>query len=133
MHAGELLSGYLDAELTVEERTQVENHLESCPECRSELEGIAAIRTRLRALPPLEVPAGLYDLPAPVVPLRRRSTWRRAVGVAAAATLVVGIGAGVLNNDDVPLQLEQAVDQHVARASVDPGLNVVQVQAVFER
>lgn len=132
MHAGELLSGYLDDELTSEDRRLVELHLDGCAECRTELEGVAEIRRRLRDLVPLEVPPGVYDFPATVVPMRNR-VWRRAMAVAAAAVLVVGVGVGLATDEDVPLQLQQAVDQHVARASADPGFNVVQVQAVIDR
>jgi hypothetical protein len=33
-HVGELLSGYIDGELTQQERQRVQIHLESCAECR---------------------------------------------------------------------------------------------------
>ncbi|MGH7362007.1 MAG: zf-HC2 domain-containing protein, partial [Candidatus Methylomirabilales bacterium] len=35
-HLGELLTGYLDAALTAEERTRVENHLAACGVCRAD-------------------------------------------------------------------------------------------------
>jgi hypothetical protein len=62
-------------------------------------------------------------------PARRRLL----VAAAAVSTLVVGIGFSVSAERAVPLPLDAVVDQHVARASVDPGLNVLQVQAVVNR
>ena len=55
------------------------------------------------------------------------------MGAAAAAALIVGVGFGVNADRAVPLQLDEVVEQHVARASVDPGFNVLQVQAVVDR
>jgi len=44
---GKLLAGYLDNELTTEEKMAVENHLTICPNCREELEGLALVQRDL--------------------------------------------------------------------------------------
>lgn len=132
MHIGDQLSAYLDSQLDPNVLFSVEAHLADCAECRIELDGVSEIRDLVRALPTVEVPAGLLDLPAEVIPLRPRRR-RSLVAAAAAATLVVGIGFGVNGNHTVPLELNEVVEQHVARASVDPGFNVLQVQAVANR
>jgi anti-sigma factor RsiW len=131
-HSGDQLSAYADSQLTPAQRLLIDTHLNECVDCRDELAVIAGARQNLRSLPMIEPPAGALRLPAEVVQLRPA---RRRVLVSAAATvaLVVGIGVGVNGNQTVPLQLDAVVEQHVARASVDPGLNVLQVQAVANR
>jgi len=132
MHLGDLISAYLDSQVDASERTLVEAHLAGCEECRSELAAATVGRKRVRELPLLEPPPGALRPPADVVPLR--SARRRSlVAAAAMATLVVGVGFSVSAERAVPLRLDAVVDQHVARASVDPGLNVLQVQAVVNR
>ena len=46
-HVGELLSGYLDGELTQQERQRVQLHCEQCASCRGELEQIRVVRERV--------------------------------------------------------------------------------------
>jgi len=43
-HVGELMSGYLDGELTQQERQRVEVHNDSCAECKNSLEELRALR-----------------------------------------------------------------------------------------
>ena len=131
MHLGDRLSAYIDDELDASSRSAAEQHLSGCELCRNELEGVTRVRVRMQALPLQEAPPGIFELPAEVVALPAR---RRVLAAAAAvATLVVGIGFGVNGNQAVPLQLDPLVEQHVARASLDPGFNVLQVQAMVGR
>ncbi len=132
MHLGDQLSAYADSEVDPAARVSIEAHLAGCELCRDELAAISEVRDRLRALPMVEPPIGAFQIPAQVVQLH---TGRRRMLVAAAATvtLVVGIGLGVNGNQTVHLPLNEVVEQHVARASVDPGFNVIQVQAVVSR
>jgi hypothetical protein len=60
-HVGELLSGYIDGELTQQVRQRVRLHCENCAACRQELETLAAMRERVGK-------ATLSD--------RDRDTWR---------------------------------------------------------
>ena len=46
-HVGELLSGYIDGELTQQERQRVQLHCEQCTSCRDELEQIRSMRERV--------------------------------------------------------------------------------------
>jgi anti-sigma factor RsiW len=57
----DFLSGYLDDELTVEERVEVEGQLADSAELRAELEEVRAARQAVRALPRREAPAGFWD------------------------------------------------------------------------
>ena len=97
-HLGDLLSALLDGELEYAEAAAARAHLQGCPFCRAELEATAGARAAVRALPMMEMPAGLLDAVdhvAPVVSIgaARRATHMRPLtalaGVAAAAALVV--------------------------------------------
>ncbi|MDP2730857.1 MAG: zf-HC2 domain-containing protein [Dehalococcoidales bacterium] len=46
----DLLAAYLDGEVTPEEKTFVEAHLPSCPQCRAELEALSATQVGLRGV-----------------------------------------------------------------------------------
>ena len=46
-HVGELLSGYIDGELTQQERQRVDIHCDNCEQCRREREEIKALRERV--------------------------------------------------------------------------------------
>lgn len=46
-HIGELLSGYIDGELTQQQRQRVSLHCETCAQCRELLEELGALRTRM--------------------------------------------------------------------------------------
>lgn len=131
-HPTHLLSAFLDSELSDAELGDLTTHLADCVDCRADLDSLAAVRSQIRALPMIEPASGVIDKkPVPIVP-----RWRRTLigaGAAAALVLVVGVGVGNSGRGVVPLQLDQVVGQHVARASVDPGFNVIQVQAVTNR
>jgi anti-sigma factor RsiW len=112
----DFLSGYLDDELTVEERAEVEARLAASPELRAELDEIRVVRDAVRSLPRREAPAGFWDAvvanvetasatdddaPTPdddLAPLRdlgarraRPVPWRWIAGAAAAAAVVVAV------------------------------------------
>jgi len=46
-HVGERLSGFVDGELTQQERQRVLLHCEQCPECRENLAELQALRVRI--------------------------------------------------------------------------------------
>jgi len=46
-HLGELLSGFVDGELTQQERQQVTLHCEVCDECRENLANLRVLRERI--------------------------------------------------------------------------------------
>jgi hypothetical protein len=46
-HVGMLLSGYVDGELTQQERQRVEVHCADCSECASEMAELSALRERV--------------------------------------------------------------------------------------
>jgi Flp pilus assembly protein TadB len=46
-HVGELLSGFVDGELTQQERQRVTLHCDQCGDCRESLAGLRALRGRI--------------------------------------------------------------------------------------
>jgi len=91
-HSGELLSAYLDGELSPAEEVSVVEHLERCAHCRTELADLHTARAMVRALPILDVPAwvvGDAAASADLVPPHRRPV---AWAAAAAAAIVLFIG-----------------------------------------
>jgi hypothetical protein len=46
-HVGELLSGYIDGELTQQERQRVEVHCDGCAECSNNLDELRALRDKV--------------------------------------------------------------------------------------
>jgi anti-sigma factor RsiW len=59
-HVQDLLSAYLDGELSPPERGMVEAHLAACEDCSARLEDFAAVDGALRELP-VEAPDGYFD------------------------------------------------------------------------
>jgi anti-sigma factor RsiW len=70
----QLLSAYVDGELTQAEARAVEEHLLDCGACRRAYEDLRATKALLGALPVAEPPAGWWSsLRAPLVPSRSRA------------------------------------------------------------
>ena len=103
-HAGirELLSSYIDGEVSASEARRVEEHLTGCDECAAELESLRATTMLLSRLPVLETPRS-YALTAADVeeatPQRRLPSLAAFTGglaTAGAAALVVVLIVGVV-------------------------------------
>ena len=110
------LSGYLDDELTADERADVEARLAASSELRVELEDVRTARDAVRSLPHRTAPAGFWDsvianveteardeagtsvADADLAPVRdlgerraRQVPWRWVAGAAAAAVVVIAV------------------------------------------
>jgi hypothetical protein len=76
----ELLSGYLDGELDVQERARVEAHLKTCPACQQELEALkkvdVQIRNRVHEEPTTEFSSTLNRTVMERIRTRRRSVFK---------------------------------------------------------
>ncbi len=102
LEARELLSALLDDAVTAVERQAIEAHLETCAECRRELEELRGTVALLNRLPPVHAPAGFVDQ---VMEKAYRPSWPRRVVDAlfrplrvklpleAAAVVLVGVSA----------------------------------------
>ena len=91
----ELLSAYIDGEVSEAEAAQVDEHLEQCDECRAEFDSLSSTVNLLIALPQLDLPRSfvLTEEPAPVR-AAFSFVWptRVAAGMAAAFLLALLLG-----------------------------------------
>ncbi len=116
-HPIDLLSAFLDDELSSQERSMVASHLESCATCSSDLAGLARVKNWVRALPDQEPPV-------PLVPsLRRPPRWIWAAASAAAAVLAIGLV--VSPTEPAPFDLDTLEGLHTARVVVAPGISSI--------
>lgn len=117
-HVEDLLSAYMDGELSLPERGMVEAHLAACDACSRHLDQLAAVDAALRELP-AEAPAEYFESfparlrarlrqPAPARTVRRLPAWTWA----AAAALVVAVIA--------PLTLRETRFQPAAGSQPGP-------------
>jgi len=95
----EQLIGFLYGELDPSETQAFEHHLVSCADCRGELEELRVTRGQIAAWTPPEPDLDFQIVrgPVPVQPAARRFRIAPAWGLAAAAILVMAIGAAIAN------------------------------------
>jgi anti-sigma factor RsiW len=97
-HPGDLLSAYLDDELSPDVATAVEAHVASCAACRSDLAELDGARAALRSSPRLSAPPGFTrDLVR-----NRRQASRRGVALmlaAACVAVVAGLALAPIHPD----------------------------------
>jgi anti-sigma factor RsiW len=106
-HLGDTLSALLDGELHPPQAEAARAHLSRCPQCTAELSAVGQARSWVRGLPAVDPPFGFYErilldraplvAAAAVAPVAGGNLRRRAgvvaVGVAAAAVTVLGVGS----------------------------------------
>jgi len=127
----ELLSAYLDGEVTTAERATVDDALERSAEARARLAELAETRDAVRGLADPELPAGFLaglepvvtadpSSPVTVAAPRERAGPHRGLawlaGGVAAAALVAALVIPATNRADPSVR--SRIDTHVARASV---------------
>jgi anti-sigma factor RsiW len=130
----DVLSAYLDGELTDAERAEVDAQLASSADWRAELAEVRAARDALRGLPMREAPAGFWDAVHAhvvaddetdaddvVVPItaarsqrRRRRAWIAASAAAVAAVVAIVV---VPHRSQVSPNVTAVVAQHGAQSS----------------
>ena len=87
----ELLSSYIDGEVSDSERRRVERHLAECEECRQELESLRLTVSALRQLPEIQASRSfaVSEIPDPVM---GGEGWVLGVRLAASAAAIVLVG-----------------------------------------
>jgi anti-sigma factor RsiW len=125
-HAGDLISAYLDGELSRAEIEQLQAHLSLCGRCAAEIQDMQLVRSAVRSLPMLELPAGLVpEADAQMVPLRRnKGFW---VGAAAAAVALVIAIAALVTPSSPSIAIDELNSRYGARASLDPAFGPAKV------
>lgn len=108
----DLLSAFLDGELTAIEQKQVQEHLEQCPECRALYEQLQTLHTSFSDLEEIPAPENFAQgvmsrikaeqTPAKpkVIPLFKRPQMRAVMGLAACAVLCIGFAQVALNGSN---------------------------------
>ena len=76
-HVGELLSGFIDGELTQQQAQRVRVHCDSCPDCAEQLEQLEALRREIgkTRLSPLSEDIWREHMKEPTVELTRGIGW----------------------------------------------------------
>lgn len=125
-HPSELISAYLDGELIGDETSELLSHLATCGMCSADLEEMQGVRTAVRSLPVLELPAGLVlEADAVVVPIHRnRGVW---VGAAAAVVALVIAIASIVTPPPASISVDDLSSRFGARASLDPAFSPAKV------
>lgn len=125
-HPDELISSYLDGELSGTELQGLLRHLGECGRCSSEIESIQAVRSAVRSLPVLEMPDGLMpDLDGVVVPLHRnRGVWMGAAAAVVAAVIAI---ATLFTPAPPSVSVEDLNSRFAARVSLDPAFGPAKV------
>lgn len=148
------ISYYLDGELSVAERVELDMHLRSCATCQATLREYRQIRMGIRSLPARGMPGTVRDRvlaqvrdSAPRARPARAQSWFRAV-LPAVASLVVMIAAifllrgpargpalessfpqpgaqGVSTALRIELDFTEAVDGESARVSLQPSVEIL--------
>src|SRR3954451_20395015 len=115
-HLGDVISAYLDGELSEPDRAAAEAHLATCMACAAELEATQSIRSVVRALPAVDPPFGLIenillDERKPNRRRRRPPLW--VAGTLAAGSLVI-LAAVPRQSKSVQPPVSTFVDAHAA-------------------
>jgi anti-sigma factor RsiW len=125
-HPSELISAYLDGELSRTEIEQLLIHLDGCGRCAAEMQDMQVVRSAVRSLPLLELPAGLIpETDADVVALHRNRGFL--VGAAAAVVALIIAIAAIVTPSAATVSLEELNSRYGARASLDPAFGPAKV------
>ena len=128
----ESLGAHALGQLPEEERAVLEAHLDGCPECRAELESLTGVARLLPLADPDRFgataprpPAALGDRIAATVRSERRAMRHRRLGLGfAAGGVTAAVAAAALAIFVLPGGSGPGPEQHVAFASLPPGLKI---------
>ncbi len=118
----ELLSSFLDGELTPAETAEVRAFVDRHPDAQLELEGLAQVRSWVHDLPPVDPPFGFYErMLQPQKRSRRLGTKLGAAVGAAAAAVVLLVGVTPLTDRVAPpVNAYAERHMHMVAPAADP-------------
>ncbi|MFI5207083.1 MAG: zf-HC2 domain-containing protein [Gemmatimonadales bacterium] len=137
-HLNELLSSYVDDDVSAVERMRIESHLAQCEQCRADVEGLRRVVRRAATLddrpPQRDLWAGIQgrigdadtSVVVPFSPRRRRFAFT-VPQLAAAAAVLVALSAG-----GASLLMRSGADSTAIASTTDRGGNAVLVNATPE-
>ena len=99
----ELLSSYIDGQVTSGERDRVERHLAGCDECRQDLESLRLTVTALRGLPEIQTLRS-FAVQTPPEPTPAEYRWIPSMRIAGSFAAVVVVGIAVVTVAGVLIQ-----------------------------
>lgn len=105
-HVGELLSGFVDGELTQQQRQRVSLHCEGCEECRETLSELRELRVKVGKAPLSELGEDKWreTMNDSTVQTTRSIGWLMLI---AGVLAIAGIGVfGFLFNDEIPIVMK---------------------------
>ena len=118
----DLISGYVDGELTPEQRAAVDQELATSPGWAAILAEISDVRSRVRALPVPEAPSAFWDVILegghPVGRTRRRFGGPLGWVAGSAAAAVVVVAFLVPSPHHASPSVATLVDSHATRSSL---------------
>jgi len=132
----ELLSAYLDRELTEPEQTALEARLQAEPQLQAALEELRVVKQAVAALPIVPAPRDFRLTPAVAAAARtpqpRVVPWWMAAA-AALALVLVGIGVVVLTRppDDQPPAMIAAAPTEIVSPTADEGADATVFEAAL--
>lgn len=116
-HLDDALSALADGQLDADDEVAVLDHVAGCERCASELAAITAVRTLVRALPPVEALRPLVAVPTEP----RRPGRLAGVLAAAAASVAMLLLSGVQQDAGTGPQVAQLVQVHTTSpVNADP-------------
>jgi hypothetical protein len=105
-HVDELLSGYIDGELTQQDRQRVRLHCESCDECRRQLADLESLREAVGRTRLSDISKDVWreDTNDPTASTSRSTGWLLFIG-----GLLIAVGIGIYEFikelDSIPLSV----------------------------
>ena len=142
--AEDLISAYLDQQVTAEEQQFFELHMAACADCRAQLEATRSLVTALKAMPAVKAPRS-FVLPREMAKQPKRSifawypTLRLATALAAIAFVVLFAGDMLINRSgsrsaalSVPMAAPAPQMEQSAAPSRAPAATMVAVAAPTE-
>ncbi len=121
----ELLVSFLYDEIDPVSKRNVEKHLATCVECRAELAELGATRAQIATWTPPDADLGFRIVREAESPKRRWFSLSPAWGLAAAAVLLLAVGAAIAN-----LDIRYGSDGFVVRTGWNHAVDLAQRSAV---
>ncbi|MCI0678230.1 MAG: zf-HC2 domain-containing protein [Actinobacteria bacterium] len=125
-HPSELLSAYLDGELSPDEGATLTRHISTCGRCAAEMVDVQRVRAAVRSLPVLEVPVDLVPAAEGHVAPLRRHRGVMAGAVAAVVVLVIAVAA-MFTPEPSTVSIDELSSRFGARVSLDPAFGPAKV------